>query len=86
MNTVLMGYHCKLLHVAWLAQGEGNLSGNSIRGEKVLHDSIRLSCWQDFQKKREERKAWKGDKGGGNKKERLIDGVSVDGHSEKNYK
>lgn len=46
MNTVLMGYHCKLLHVAWLAQGEGNLSGNSIRGEKVLHDSIRLSCWQ----------------------------------------
>lgn len=47
MNTVLMGYHCKLLHVAWLAQGEGNLSGNSIRGEKVLHDSIRLSCWQD---------------------------------------
>lgn len=47
MNTVLMGYHCKLLHVAWLAQGEGNLSGNSIRGEKVLHYSIRLSCCQD---------------------------------------
>ncbi len=48
-----MGYHCKLLHVAWLAQGEGNLSGNSIRGEKVLHYSIRLSCWQDdSQKKR----------------------------------
>ncbi len=46
-----MGYHCKLLHVAWLAQGEGNLSGNSIRGEKVLHYSIRLSCWQDSPKK-----------------------------------
>ncbi len=47
-----MGYHCKLLHIAWLAQGEGNLSGNSIRGEKVLHDSIRLSCWQDSLKER----------------------------------
>lgn len=58
MNTVLMGYHCKLLHVAWLAQGEGNLSGNSIRGEKVLHDSIRLSCWQDslMERSKEERR------------------------------
>lgn len=50
-----MGYHRKLLHIAWLAQGEGNLSGNSIRGEKVLHDSIRLSCWQDSLKERGKR-------------------------------